>query len=284
MNRAPVVARAGDVRENILGIMMLKDIRNVPLLDEGGRLVGIEVLSEIAPSRVHENRVVLLAGGRGRRLRPLTDERPKPLIHVGNRPILETILANLGSQGFRTIYLSVDYKAEMVKDHFGDGSRWGVNIAYLHEESPLGTAGPLGLLPEAPRLPVLVMNGDLLTKVNFQQLLDFHAEHRARATMCVRECNIRIPFGVVTIDRQRLTSIEEKPEQRFLVNAGIYVLEPEVVAGIPRDIYLDMPDLFRRLIAENVETAVFPIREYWLDVGRPGDLEQAQSDYKKVFK
>lgn len=284
MFREPTVARLNDSRDLILSIMKAKELRHIPILDEVGRVVGMEVLDELVRQQARSNRVVLMAGGFGSRLHPLTKETPKPLIQVGNRPILETILENFIEYGFRNFSLSVNYKAEMVKTYFGDGSRWGVNIDYLQEELPLGTAGPLGLLSEYPSDPVLVMNGDLLTKVNFQQLLDFHQAHRAQATMCVREYESQVPFGVVHLDHHRLLEIEEKPVQRFFVSAGIYVLEPKILNFITPGTRLDMPELFKMVIAKGLETAAFPIREYWLDIGRMDDLEKAKGEYDEVFR
>jgi dTDP-glucose pyrophosphorylase len=284
MNRDFTVARAGDTRESILEIMKLKEIRQVPILDDNNCVSGIEILNDLLQPRERENRVVLMAGGMGSRLRPLTNDCPKPLIHVGNKPIMETILENFIEYGFRHFYVSVNYKADMVKSYFKDGSRWGVDIRYIHEDKALGTAGPIALLPEKMNQPLLVMNGDLLTKINFQQLLDFHQEHRAKATMCVREYDFQVPYGVVKLEKHRLLQIEEKPVQRFFVNAGIYVLEPETMDHIPHDTYFDMTDLFAKIIAQGSETAAFPIREYWIDIGRLDDLEQAKGEYPGIFE
>jgi len=284
MNPSPTTARLNDGKENILSLMRTKDLRQIPVLDDTGIVVGVEFLDELIQIRKRENRVVLMAGGVGSRLRPLTDECPKPLIKVGSKPILETILENFIEYGFRRFTLSVNYKAEMLKDYFGDGSRWGVEITYLHEDKALGTVGPLGLLVEKPDHPIIVMNGDLLTKVNFQQLLDFHQEHGAHATMCVREYTFQIPYGVAKMEKHRLVDIVEKPVQQYFVSAGIYVLEPKTLDLIPRDAYFDMPDLFKQLIAERMEVATFPIREYWLDIGRMEDLERAKGEYPEVFE
>jgi NDP-sugar pyrophosphorylase family protein len=227
--------------------------------------------------------VVLMAGGMGRRLHPITCDCPKPLIQVGNKPILETILENFIAHGFRRFYISVNYKAEMIKKHFGDGGRWGVEIRYIDEEFALGTAGPLGCLPERSAAPIIVMNGDILTQVNFHQLLAFHAEHRSKATMCVREYDFQIPYGVINLQHHRLVDIEEKPVQRFFVNAGIYALEPEVISMIPKNKHCDMPGLFKEVLQQGYETAAFPVREYWMDVGRIDDLERAKLEYSEVF-
>jgi dTDP-glucose pyrophosphorylase/predicted transcriptional regulator len=282
MNAHPTTARADESRDAILERMKQTRLHQIPVVDGQGRLVAVEILDELLQTRQRDNWVVLMAGGLGSRLRPLTDECPKPLLKVGSKPLLEIILENFLEYGFRRFFLSVNYKAEMVKAHFGDGSRWGIEIRYIHEDRRLGTAGALSLLPERPALPLVVMNGDLLTKVNFQHLLDFHAEHGARATMCVREYDFQVPYGVVRIDHHRILGIDEKPVQRFFVNAGIYVLEPETLALIPPT-YFDMPDLFTKLIAERRETAVFPIREYWLDIGHMEDFARANGDFPEVF-
>lgn len=284
MHRTPIVAKLNDGRENILALMKLKALRHIPVLDEQGIVVGMEFLETLIQSHLLENRVVLMAGGVGSRLRPLTEECPKPLIQVGSKPILETILESFIEYGFRHFYISVNYKADMIEKYFHDGSQWGVNIRYIHEDQPMGTAGPLGMLPEKQELPVLVMNGDLLTKVNFQQLLAFHQEHQSKATMCVREYDFQIPYGVTRLEKHRLVGIEEKPIERCFVNAGIYVLEPDVLEFISRGEYLDMPNLFKKVIDQGLETAAFPIREYWLDIGRMDDLERAKGEYAEVFK
>jgi dTDP-glucose pyrophosphorylase len=284
MFRSPTVARLNDSSQSILSLMKTKELRQIPVLDEAGAVVGLEVLDELIQLSRQDNRVVLMAGGAGSRLRPLTDECPKPLLKVGSKPILETILENFIEYGFHRFTLAVNYKAEMLKDYFSDGSRWGVEISYLHEDRAMGTAGALGLLPEKPDRPILVMNGDLLTKVNFQQLLTFHEKSGAHATMCVREYSFQIPYGVARIEKHRLIDIEEKPTQHYFVSAGVYVLEPRMLDLIPRDSYFDMPELFRVLIASGMRAATFPIREYWLDIGRMEDLERAKGEHPEIFE
>ncbi|MCL6598714.1 MAG: nucleotidyltransferase family protein [Alicyclobacillus macrosporangiidus] len=283
MNPEPTTARLNDPRETVFAIMKLKRIHHVPVLDAEGRVVHIETLDGLIQSQERENWVVIMAGGLGMRLRPLTDHVPKPLLRVGNKPLLETIIGSFVDHGFRRFYLSVNYKAEMIKNYFGDGSQFGIEIRYLHEERRMGTAGALSLIRDRPNQPLIVMNGDLLTKVNFKQLLDFHNTHRAQATMCVREYTYQIPYGVVQIEEDRLVGIVEKPQQSCFVNAGIYVLEPDVLDLIPRDTLSDMPDLFAKLIQLGCVTAVFPIREYWLDIGLKDDFERANGEYHEVF-
>jgi len=284
MNSSPTVILQNEGRENVLALMRRKQVYQIPVLDQTGVLVGLEVIDTILALPKQDNWVVLMAGGLGTRLKHLTRNIPKPLLKVGDKPILEIILENFIDQGFGRFFISVNYKSELIESHFGDGSRWGVRIEYLREDKKLGTGGALGLLREQPSTPLLVMNGDVLTKVNFQQLLDFHKEHKAHATMCVREYDFQVPYGVVRFDKHRIAAVEEKPIQRFFVNAGIYVLEADVLAMVPHQTYFDMPTLFEKLIAHKMETAAFPVREYWLDVGRVDDLERAKADFHEVFE
>lgn len=283
MNRFPQVCRQGDDRDSTLARMKLSGLHHMPIVDDAGCLVGLETLDELLTPSERDNIVVLMAGGLGTRLRPLTEDCPKPMLKIGGRPILETILLNFIEHGFKRFFISVNYKSEMITEYFGDGSNWGVQIKYLHENEKLGTAGALGLLPQKPSKSFLVMNGDLLTKVNFSQLLDFHHSHSAQATMCVREYDFQVPYGVVKINAHRIVGIDEKPTQRFFVNAGVYVLEPDSLENIASNRHLDMPTLFQQLIKEEKETAVFPIREYWLDVGHLADFDRANGEYREIF-
>ena len=284
MRKNPKAASVDDDHQRILSLMKQYSIHQIPLLDSSGVVVGLELLDELLQAEDRDNPVVIMAGGLGKRLSPLTDSVPKSLIAIGSKPILQTILENFIEYGFKKFYLAVNYKDHMIKDFFGDGSKWKVRIQYLSENCRLGTAGALSLLPELPQTPFLVMNGDLLTKVNFAQLLNFHQESKATATMCVREYDFQVPFGVVNIDDHLIKSIDEKPIHRFFVNAGIYVLEPAVLDLIPKQKLFDMPQLFDQLIARQKKTGAFPIREYWLDIGRLDDLERAHEEFPKVFK
>lgn len=285
MNASPTSALRSELRQNILSKMHTLSLRHMPIVDETGRLVGLETMEHLLLKPSRKNWVVLMAGGLGSRLQPLTDDCPKPLLKVGTKPILETVLENFIEHGFSNFHFAINYKGHLIQDYFGDGARWDVNVNYLCEEERLGTAGALSLLPEKPTLPILVMNADLMTKVNFQQLMDFHHEHNASATLCVREYKHVIPFGVVHIskDNYQLIDIKEKPEQNLFVNAGIYVLNPEVLDFVPKNRFYDMPDLLTRLMQEKQKVNTFPIREYWLDVGRLEDLKQAHRDYDTMF-
>ena len=282
MNPKPTVVGPGENKDVLLATMHARFLHRIPVLDDGGYVVGLETFDELVKPAPHDNPVVLMAGGLGARLRPLTEERPKPMLMIGKRPILETILLNFVECGFHRFFISVNYKADMVMEYFGDGSNWGVKIDYLRETARMGTAGALGLLPEKPTSPVIVMNGDLLTKTNFSSLLDFHVSHAAAATMCIREYDLQVPYGVVKTRDHRLLSLEEKPVQKFFVNAGIYVLSPEAVALVP-PAYCDMPTVFEKLVEQGKETAVFPVREYWLDIGHITDLEKAVIDFDAFF-
>jgi dTDP-glucose pyrophosphorylase len=288
MHKDPHVAPEGLDREELLSRMARARVHQIPLLDDDGRIKGLAVVDDILRhAKSKDTWVVLMAGGQGSRLRPLTEETPKPLLKIGDKAILELIVENFVKQGFRQFYISVNYRAETIKTHFGDGKRWGAEIRYLQESETMGTAGSLRLIKELPETPLLVMNADLLTKVDFHRLLDYHQSHGAAATMGVREYDFQVPFGVVRLDGDSVKSIDEKPVHRFFVNAGIYLIEPDALtlalSNTKDASYLDMPDLFRHLIDEKQKTTVFPIREYWLDIGRMDDFEQAQREFSEQF-
>ena len=279
MNLQPTMVPASTPRDEKLALMRRMAIHHLPLVDDAGRVVGLATLDDLIGAAEHPNWVVLMAGGLGTRLQPLTDECPKPLLAVGGRPILETILESFAEQGFKRIFLSVNHKAEMIRNHFGTGERWGVQVEYLHENIRLGTAGALTLLPERPTTSIVVMNGDLLTRTNFDNLLQFHNAQDAVATMAVREYDFQVPYGVVRLNGAHIEAIEEKPVQRFFVNAGIYVLSPEALDHLPTKTLFDMPTLFEHLIAAGKTTAAYPLREYWLDIGRLDEFERAQREW-----
>lgn len=255
----------------------------MPVLDADGKVVEVKLIDDLAVPAQSDHWVVLMAGGLGSRLRPLTDDIPKPLIRIGNKPILETVLTGFIKAGFGKFYISVNYKGEMIREYFGDGSAWGVEVNYLEEHDRLGTAGALSLMPERPTQPFFVMNGDLLTTVNFEQMLKYHREHQAFSTVCVREHSITVPFGVVEFDDHRLIGIREKPTQKFFVNAEVYLLDPGVLDHLDANEPVDMPSLIERTIASGKPSVVFPLREYWIDVGQLGDLQRASDEFKGIF-
>jgi len=259
--------------------MVSRVLRHVPILGPNGKLVGLETLDGLLNQEKIPNTAVIMAGGRGKRLRPFTDSVPKPMVHVAGKPMLEIILDRLASEGFVNIVISLNYKGEMIKEYFGDGQFKGLNISYVEEKMPLGTAGALSLINQDIKDPFLVMNGDVLTQVNTRNLIDFHHTHPCKATMCVREHSYEVPFGVVNVDGYKILQIEEKPTSTYLVNAGIYLLEPDVLNFVKPNQYLDMPTLFEIIRESNYPTHVFPILEAWRDVGRPDDLELANEEY-----
>ena len=283
MNAAPITADAKMTDTEAACIMRQHGIGHLPLVDQVGRIVSLKVLKDLDPKPEGGNPVVLMAGGRGTRLQPLTEDLPKPLLKVGGRPILETIIERFVAQGFGRIFLSVNYKADLIEAHFGNGQTFGADISYLREDKALGTGGALALLPERPTVPVIVMNGDVLTKINFHHLVKYHENHDAPATMSVREYRFTVPFGVVEADAASLVAIAEKPEHTFFVNAGIYVIDPETLDLISAGEAMDMPDLFQRLLDSGKRPTVFPLREYWMDIGHLDNLDQAQRDYTDLF-
>lgn len=282
--KTPTVCTINDSKEDILRIAVEKKLYQIPIVDLEGVLVGLAEIDDLLRSKEKSNKVVLMVGGIGTRLSPLTDNKPKPLLNVGNKPILETIIANFAKYGFKNIILSVNYKSEMIENHFGDGSKFGVNIKYIHENKRMGTAGALSLMKDELSEAFFVMNGDLLTNINFEHMLKYHQENQAIATMGVREYDIQVPYGVVNVKEHLITSIEEKPVHKFFVSAGVYMLESTVLNEIPTDTFYDMPSLFETLIKNKQKTISFPIREYWLDIGRMSDYEQANNEYHGVFK
>ena len=278
MNRSPITASGPDARGAAFALMQQHQIHQVAVVDDQGHVTDVISLDDFLEVGRLDNWVVVMAGGRGTRLRPLTDTLPKPMLDVAGQPLLQHIVENLRSQGFHRLFLAVNYLAETIESHFGDGADLGLGIEYLREQQPLGTCGALSLLPEAPVQPLLVMNGDLITRIDFRQLLDFHRQHGAAATVCVREYLHEVPFGVVEVDGYAAARLDEKPVFRHLVNAGIYVLEPGVLSFLTAGEHQDMTDLLSRLIEAGRRPAVFPIHEQWRDVGRLGDLQQAAAE------
>jgi len=281
--KTPTVANINDSREEIINICAIKKLHQIPIVDNSGNLIGLEILDELIYKESKLNKVVLMVGGLGTRLRPLTDNMPKPMLHVGGRPILETIIDKFVSYGFINIVLCVNYKSDMIQNYFGDGSKYGINIEYVFEEKRMGTAGALSLLKSKPDEPFFVMNGDLLTNVNFEHLLDYHLANNSMATMCVREYDFQVPFGVVELENEKIKSIEEKPTHNFFVSAGIYMLSPDAIDLIPKNEFYDMPTLFEKIIKLKKNAISFPIREYWLDIGRIEEFEKANNEYHEVF-
>ena len=283
MNKKPVTASPGVSKKELTALMSSHCILSIPIV-ENSIILGLETISSVAKPEKYDNPVFIMAGGFGTRLRPLTDECPKPMLKVGDKPILETLLLQFVQAGFRNIFISTHYMPEQITEYFGDGARWGVKITYVHEEFPLGTGGALGLLPsQIPSLPLIMINGDVLTTVDFERLLDFHNKYNPVATMCVREYDYQIPYGVINGDGHRIVSMQEKPIQRFFVNAGIYVVSPILFKNVPSQLKIDMPTLLEQEISKSKDVIMFPIHEYWLDIGRMDDYYKAQTDIKRLI-
>ena len=277
MNTKPHVFPANVDRETILNLMRAEKILQAILVDDG-KVVGIETIDSLTSPLKRENRIIIMAGGLGTRLHPLTKNCPKPLIEVAGKPVIEWIIEKCIGQGFYKFYVSVNYLSSKVIDYLGDGSRFGADISYLHEEEKLGTAGALGLIKEKQELPLIVINGDILTTLDFNNLLRFHEEHKSDATMVVRISETQIPYGVVYADDHKLSKIVEKPIQQHMISAGIYVIEQSVLDYIEHGVYVDMPEVFNKIIDNNMCATIFPVGDYWIDIGRMDDLEQARSD------
>jgi dTDP-glucose pyrophosphorylase/CBS domain-containing protein len=272
-----VTALAGTSRSDLMQIMRERKVRQIPLLDAEGRVVDLLTLSELLPDEVLRIDAVIMAGGLGTRLRPLTDELPKPMLPVGKRPLLEHIVEGLREAGIRQVSVATHYKGELIAEHFKNGEDFGVDICYVREDEPLGTAGALSLLEESEE-PLLVINGDILTRVDFKAMLDFHNECHADLTVAVRQCEFRVPYGVIETDGVAVTGVSEKPVVRQFINAGIYLLNPQIRNVIPNGKHYDFPDLIQQLLKEGRPVVCFPIREYWLDIGESEQYDRANAD------
>ena len=281
--KTPITFKQNYNREEILEVALKQKLYQIPIVDDENRLIDIVEVDELLQPKNKTNTVVLMAGGFGTRLRPLTEHTPKPMLHVGDKPILETIINNFKKHGFTNIIISVSYKASVIENYFKDGKNFGVNIEYIHEDKQMGTAGALSLIKEKLDDTFLVMNGDLLTNINFENMFEYHKQNSSQATMGVREYDFQVPYGVVNIKDNKITSIKEKPIHSFYVSGGIYILEPEVLKFIPQDKFYDMPTLFEEVIENGLNCSSFPISEYWLDIGRIDEFKKANNDYYEVF-
>lgn len=276
MSRDFVSVGPGTSRAEVLDIMRARRVDQVPVLDERGRLVALHLLREFVTPQRRPNCAVIMAGGKGTRLRPITEQVPKPMVRVAGVPILERLVHHLVGAGVQTIYLAVNYLAHQIEDHFGDGADFGSSIHYLREEEPLGTAGALSLLPERPSHPFLVLNGDLVTQIDFGTMLDFHERKRFAATMGVKPYAVTVPFGVAEVDGDLLIDLTEKPTHQMLVNAGIYALDPGTLDLLPDGQHVSITDLLRECRAAGQPVGVHLIEEDWIDVGQPEQLRQAR--------
>ena len=286
MNPTPILISNKTSEAEIIEVMKKKQITYLPKVDKDGFVLELVSLTELEEEvSTKESSVILMAGGLGARLGELTANCPKPMLKVGDKPILELIIENFKANGYHNFFLSVNYMSEVIENYFGNGEKFGVKITYLREKERLGTAGSLSLMKPINDQPIIVMNGDLLTNVDFDSLLKHHAKNKFDATMCVRQHDYQIPFGVVHVQETEMNYIEEKPIYSQLVNAGIYILMPELLQNMPQGTFLDMPSFLSEMkTKQNKRIGVFPIHEYWIDIGRKDDFLRAELEYLNRFK
>lgn len=281
MNPHPCSIHESESNEKIKLLLDENGLLQIPILNDAGCVVGIETLQHLLKKDFVSNQVIIMAGGYGKRLKPLTDDCPKPMLSIAGKPLLEHIITDFIGYGFRNFTISVHYLQEVIKNYFGSGETLGANIHYHYESTPLGTAGSLSTIAniQSTELPYLVINGDILTKLNYLHLLNFHRINEADITLCAREHTLQIPYGVVKHKAHKLVSIEEKPEFRNFVNAGIYVINPDLLRNLKSNQYYLMTDLIQDALKKNKKIVVFPIHEYWMDVGRMKDYNDAQAHF-----
>lgn len=265
-------------RAEVLDAMRAWGVQHVPVIDDEGRLCGLHTVRELISTVHRPNAALILAGGKGTRLQPLTANLPKPMMRVAGRPILERLILHVISHGIREVYLSVNYLAHTIEEHFRDGEDFGCRIQYLREESPLGTGGPLSFLPRPCTHPVVVLNGDLITQCDIGRLIQEHVEGKHALTMGVHPYAITVPFGVVSVQHGRVTDVQEKPTQSTLVNAGIYVVSDEAIGLVPRGQYFPMTELYHRCRTHDLPVGAHVIEDDWIDVGRHDDLRKARGE------
>ncbi len=274
-----IVAPVGTSAEDLLHLMNQRGIRHIPLVDQEKRVVDIGLMSQLVKTSELPLTAVIMAGGFGTRLRPMTNDLPKPMLPVGDKPLLELIIGQLRGAGIRQVTITTHYKGEIIADHFGDGRNFGVDIKYIQEGHPLGTAGAIHLV-ETTDDPILLLNGDVLTRVDFRAMLDFHRDHQADLTVAVKEHVFEIPYGVVSFQGELVTGIIEKPKVKRFINAGIYLIGGQARRLVPAGQPSDMPDLIGTAISKGYRVVGFPVIEYWLDVGKMEDYERAQTDVR----
>jgi dTDP-glucose pyrophosphorylase len=288
MNRQPIVADVGSSDSHVLGLMRQGNIMAVPLVDASGRFQGLLHLSDLSVEAQGQTEpagfsfAVIMAGGEGTRLRPMTQTVPKSMVDIGGVPLLERQIERLTRAGLTRVYISVNYLSHMIEDHFGDGRAFGIEVLYLKEEEKLGTAGALTLLPERPAAPIVVMNGDILTTFDLGNLHRYHEQHGAFVTVAAVDYRINVPYGVICTDGAYVTELQEKPSQRFLCNAGVYAVSPGTLHLLARSRHCDMTELIAACIDQQHRVAVFPVHEYWSDIGTIDDLERARAFFAKT--
>ena len=273
MNKDFIFARDSASTLELVSQMKSKDIHEIPILDQLGRVQGL--VADHQSDAAFDGTFVIMAGGRGIRLMPLTESTPKPMLRVGGRPILENILTSAIAQGFRDFVVSINYLGDVIEDYFGDGGKWGAKITYLKEQAPLGTAGALSLLPKGTKGPIVVANGDLITDLDYRAMLQHHNDTQAQISMAVRRFEYKNPYGVVQTSGQFVASIEEKPTIVSQVNTGVYVVDSQALGYLDKGKFVNMTDLVQKVLDAESKVAAFPIHEAWMDIGTPNDLREA---------
>ncbi len=272
MNSEPITASHNQTHDELMFIMLNRSIKHLPILDNFGRPIKLIQLKNLIKKPHKPNVAVIMAGGKGTRLGELTKNTPKPLLPYGNKPIIAHIAQQLQMHGFTKLYISVNYKAQLIMDYFEQNPINNLNISFLKEEQALGTAGSLSLLPKsALSHPILVTNGDLIAQVNYENLLDFHNEKQSAVTLCTKQFTFQIPYGVLNTQGSKLLSIDEKPVHSVFVNAGIYMIDPQLIAAMVPNSPLDMPELINSASAQTKGVACYPLSENWLDIGTPAE-------------
>ncbi|MDQ3124420.1 MAG: nucleotidyltransferase family protein [Pseudomonadota bacterium] len=282
MNARPTGIAVGASRRAILAELRDRQLRHLPILDDGV-VVGLAMPSDFLSAPERPNRIVIMAGGKGERLAPLTLDTPKPMLKVGPRPVLETIVRTFAEQGFRSFFLSINYRADQIESHFGDGSDFGIEIDYLRETRPLGTCGALSLMPRPGDGPFILANGDVLMHIDYYALIEAHEASGADLTVVVREHRIQVPFGVIESGDNVVLSITEKPTFAYPVNAGLYVLSESALDLIPEDQPMDMPQLLTQMLARGLKVCCQRDDGYWIDIGRMSDYDRANAEFGDVF-
>lgn len=279
----PTVAKNNTSIQELIKLCSEKNISQIPIIDENGHAIGIHLLDELLKPKKYSNKVVLMVGGLGTRLRPLTNKIPKPMLPIGSKPILETIILNFKKHGFTNFILSVNYKSHIIEEYFKDGEKFGVNIEYIHEKKRMGTAGALSFLKDKIQESFFVMNGDLLTNINFCDMMEYHINNNADATMGIREYDFQVPYGVVKLNENIITEIKEKPVEKFFVSGGVYILNKNILELINNNEFYDMPTLFTDIINKQMKSISYIIDDYWLDIGMIHEYEKANEEYYKIF-
>ena len=287
MNPSPIKVIEGSSKEYIKDLMRHNNVIALPLIDKNGIFLRLIHLKDLESQHKKNNELldfsfaVIMAGGEGSRLRPITKNIPKPMLKIGGVPLLQRQVERLAKSGIKRLYISINYLSHIIEDYFGNGQDYGIEIFYLREEEKLGTAGALSILPEKPSQSIIVINGDILTTFDFESFYSFHTTHKAKITIASIDHKVNIPYGVIQSNGLTVKKLTEKPSKRFLCNAGIYALSPEALEFIPKDKFSNMPDLINNCLSKKIPVAVFPIFEYWTDIGTIDDLENARDFFEK---